>query len=314
MKRNVIFFTILLLGIIYIGCEDPVDPLNDKGSLFISSIPEEASIYIDGKNSGKKTPSKIETIAGVHQITIKKSGYADSTFVDTVVIGVESIIPQIKMRRYGMIVINSEPSGASIYIDGINTQAVTPKIFTKADGIYNVKLKYEEYADTSFDVTIAKAKDVELEINLRGEFVSYFSGVVLYDTTGAKANQPSGLNLSTGNVLNINANSGQKSEADLIFVPNGYGGYEIKTPNGTNGMFRDTRFYAAKKQDINDNENAPLEDPTWKNYFNIKSDNYVFAYTADGHYAKIKIVRVLENPKRIELRWIYNDNAFDRSF
>ena len=137
---------------------------------------------------------------------------------------------------------------------------------------------------------------------------------MLYDTTGAATNQPSGLSLSTGRALNIEANSGQKAEADLIFIPNDFGGFDIKTPNGTNGMFRDTRFLVTKSDNINDHVNSPTEDPTWRNYFPSSTENYVFAYSSDGHYSKIQIVRILENPTRVELRWIYNDNSFDVRF
>jgi hypothetical protein len=70
----------------------------------------------------------------------------------------------------------------------------------------------------------------------------------------------------------------------------------------------------SKSSNINDNVNSPTEDPTWRNSFPSTTANYVFAYDSDGHYSKIQIVKVSENPKRVELKWIYNDNTFDASF
>ena len=73
-------------------------------------------------------------------------------------------------------------------------------------------------------------------------------------------------------------------------------------------------FMFLKKLIIDDGKNSPIEDPTWRNNFSISTDNYIFAYDTDGHYSKIKIIRRSENPVRIELRWIYNDNSFDSRF
>ena len=53
MKGKLLLLSIMLVGILYYGCEEPIDPLTDTGTLFVSSEPEEASIYVDGRNSGK---------------------------------------------------------------------------------------------------------------------------------------------------------------------------------------------------------------------------------------------------------------------
>lgn len=314
MKKKVILLTFLFVATLLLSCEQGIDPINDKGKIFVASEPEEASIYVDGRNTSKLTPGEVELVAGVHHVTLKKLGYADYHFTDTVIIGRESATTDIKMTKYGLLLINSEPSDAQIYINGENTLEKTPKSFSKPDGIYSITLKVESHADTTFDVEVKDSKDIDVEVYLKGQFLTRYSGRVLYDTTNSAANEPSGLNFSNGNVLNIDANSGQKSLADIILVPNSFGSYELRTPNGTNGMFRDTRFYVSKGTDIEDGRNSPIEDPTWRNSFPMSTDNYVFAYDADGHYSKIKIVRRSENPVRVEINWIYNDNSFDSRF
>lgn len=314
MKKKGFLLTFLFVVSMFFSCEEAVDPINDLGTIFISSEPEEASIYIDGRNSGRFTPSDIELTAGLHLITLKKEGYADYSFVDTAIVGIESAVTDIIMRKYGIISLESEPSGAKIYINDENAFESTPQTFSRPDGIYTFTLRMEEHNDTTFDVLIQDSKDVELSVNLKGEFLSYFNNKVIYDTTGSAFNEPSGLSLSTGNVLNIKPNSGQKAIADLILVPNEFGSFDIKTPYSTNGMFRDTRFSVSPSTDLNDGKNSPSEDPSWRNSFPFTTDNYVFAYDADGHYSKIKIVKRSENPTRVELRWIYNVNSFDSRF
>jgi hypothetical protein len=44
------------------------------GIIFLSSSPARADIIIDGKNSGKKTPAKLELPSGQHRIEMSKSG------------------------------------------------------------------------------------------------------------------------------------------------------------------------------------------------------------------------------------------------
>ena len=314
MKKKVILLTFLFVGALLISCEQGIDPLNDKGKIFVASEPEEALIYVDGRNTSILTPGEVELVAGIHNVTLKKLGYADYHFTDTVIIGRESSTTNIKMIKYGLLIINSEPSDAKIYINGENTLEKTPNIFSKPDGIYLITLKVESHADTTFDVEIKDSKDVDVEVYLKGQFLTHYSNRVLYDTTNSAANEPSGLNFSNGNVLNIDTTSAEKALVDIILVPNEFGGYDLKTPYGTNGMSRDTRFFVSKGTDLEDGINSPSESSTWRNSFSISNENYVFAFDDDGHYSKLKIVRISENPVRIEIKWIYNDNSFDTRF
>lgn len=54
----------------------PSRPIGDGalGVIFLSSSPARADIIIDGKNSGKKTPAKLELPSGFHKIEMIKSG------------------------------------------------------------------------------------------------------------------------------------------------------------------------------------------------------------------------------------------------
>jgi len=315
MIKKFLTSAFLLLVIFFIGCEqDVIDPLKDKGTIFVDSKPEEASIYVDGRNTSKLTPSAVEVVAGIHHVTLKKLGYRDYNFTDTVTIGNESSFVGIEMFRLALLNIQSDPSNATIILDGINTTSKTPKVFSKDNARYEITLKVENYYDSTFTAEIINAQDLDINIYLRPKFVTRYSGVVLYDTTNAAANQPSGVNLETGNPLLVTKNSGQSNLVDLFFSPSEFGGYEIRTASGTNGMIRDTRFKVSKSENINDGVDSPSEDPTWRNSFPFTTNNYVFCYDSGGHYSKLQIVRVLDNPKRVEVRWIYNDNTFDTAF
>jgi anti-anti-sigma factor len=59
---------------------EPEAPPGDGpiGIIFLSSSPARADIFIDGKNTGKKTPAKLELPSGNHKIEMSKSGQKSS--------------------------------------------------------------------------------------------------------------------------------------------------------------------------------------------------------------------------------------------
>lgn len=217
------------------------------------------------------------------------------------------------MSKYGVLQIKSEPEQAQIWIDGDNSKSSTPNSFSLRDGRYSITLKYDEYKDSTFAINIVDAQDTIVKVNLQPTFVSKYSGV-LWDTTKAANNQPSGVQLSTGRLLTIKQGSGQSKLVDIIFAPDGFGGFIVRAASGVNGMIRLTRIKVSKSRNINDGVNAPTEDPTWTDSFLASDNNYVFMYDSEGHYSKFQIIRRFSNPERIEVRWIYNDRPFDGSF
>jgi hypothetical protein len=56
--------------------ESPSTPPGDGpvGVIFLSSSPARADILVDGKDTGKKTPAKLELPSGSHHIEMVKSG------------------------------------------------------------------------------------------------------------------------------------------------------------------------------------------------------------------------------------------------
>ena len=155
-------------------------------SINISSNPAGAEIWIDGVNTGKVTPDVMNfDIAGSHDFELRLNGYEIyqeniqiSGYMTKEVILVRSRIASIKpaltidesvIQKIGqdkiarertydwgsvllnfVVQINSTPSGAEIWVDGINTGKFTPdSIFTSA-GTHNFELLlagYEVYQE-----------------------------------------------------------------------------------------------------------------------------------------------------------------------
>jgi len=66
-----------------------------------------------------------------------------------------------KERGYHCLTIESEPSGASIYIDGEDTYRLTPETFKIVEGVHDIKLTKAGYADYETSITVFSEKRVK---------------------------------------------------------------------------------------------------------------------------------------------------------
>ena len=140
------------------------------GSIFIETQPAGAGIFLDSVNIDKTTPDTIKNIiVGDHQLTLKKANYVDTSFVVAVqkdMILSKSIVLQKVVTR-GNIYLESNPNGAQIFLDSVNTNSVTPDTLKNIPtGIHRITLKKNNYIDTSFNVTVQENKTVSKTVSL----------------------------------------------------------------------------------------------------------------------------------------------------
>ena len=78
MKKFFFLLIIPFLGLLISSCdssEDPMTPVNTKGSIYITSNPAGAEIWIDGVNSLLTTPDTVTNVEeGVQQRNSKITG------------------------------------------------------------------------------------------------------------------------------------------------------------------------------------------------------------------------------------------------
>ena len=134
-----------------------------KARLLVNSTPK-SSVYIDARSQGK-TPLDLSVDANKpFDILMVAEGYNNSAENLILKPGQEKTYNKRLSRKKGNIRITSEPSGATIYIDGkeeLDAQKKTRK--TPADlykefGEYELKLKYERFEDSTLTLKINKAK------------------------------------------------------------------------------------------------------------------------------------------------------------
>ena len=173
----------LLIALFVLSCDKEVfnGPQNTNvqyGKLFIDSNPQEALIYIEGKNTGYFTPDTLTWLeAGRHNITLIKGFYGDSTFtVEIKADDKKEILIDLKNdARNGFLYCSSKPDGAQIYINDVNTNQITPYFFAKPPGIYELKYSYPSYRADSIDVTLyaKQNKYVNLALEDTSVWVGY---------------------------------------------------------------------------------------------------------------------------------------------
>ncbi len=141
-----------------------------EGSIYITSQPDSAEIYLDGVSTNKITPDTlVNVLKGIHQITLMRAGYVDSTFTVDVIAGELTSI-SIQLREYipqGSITIDSNPQGAEISLDGEPLGEQTPhKITNLLAGNYELTLTHIGYYDTTFTVQVLKDQNTNIFIEM----------------------------------------------------------------------------------------------------------------------------------------------------
>lgn len=89
-----------IAAIIITSCDSTTDPVTtpDPGSIYVTSNPAGAQIWLDGANKNLTTPDTLENVAeGVHTVTLKLTDYKDTTFSISVSAGQMSVVTNVAL-------------------------------------------------------------------------------------------------------------------------------------------------------------------------------------------------------------------------
>ncbi len=124
------------------------------GSISISSHPDRASIFVDGKTQGITPATLGGILPGTHTIKLTLPGYYDWLGTVTVTAGITTPVSATLTLITGSISISSHPSGANIFVDG-KTQGITPATLGGLlPGAHTIRLTKQGYCDWFGTVTI----------------------------------------------------------------------------------------------------------------------------------------------------------------
>lgn len=186
--KKIYLLNLLLILILFSSC------INKYGNIEIITVPDGALIYLDGINTGKKTPSSLNKISfGKHIITLKLFGYKD----EEIVVELSSLNKKISINKIltqmtSTIEIDSEPEYARILLDGDDINKLTPSVIENIPyGYHKISLyktpyiPFEEeiYVDSDnkiFKFNLQKIKFKEIEKSFENSYFPIIDGDYLY--------------------------------------------------------------------------------------------------------------------------------------
>ncbi|MGI6023331.1 MAG: PKD domain-containing protein, partial [Methanoculleus sp.] len=143
------------------------------GNLTVNSVPEGASIWLDGEDTSEVTNTTLtEVEVGKHNVTLKLEGYKDSTKQVTIEANETAILDFVLAEiveppQYGNLTVNSVPEGASIWLDGEDTSEVTNTTLTEVEvGEHSVTLTLDDYHNATKPITVVAGETVSLHFDL----------------------------------------------------------------------------------------------------------------------------------------------------
>jgi len=156
-----------------------------KATVRFESIPTGASIYVDGSYKGT-TPKDVSVDPGIHSYEIKKSGYQSKVGSFSVNIGEYKVISVNLSTNKGVVVFESVPSNAKVYVNG-SYKGKTPETETLNAGTYSYKIVLDGYlpAEGSFTLLPGETKNINVMLtpipqNPTVEFTSSPSGAQVF--------------------------------------------------------------------------------------------------------------------------------------
>jgi predicted Ser/Thr protein kinase len=157
-------------------------------TIVVTSNPQAANVWVDGKDSGLTTPTQLTVEKGFHKVTVRKAGFKEMSTEETVAEGQTlSFSPVLlsvnvqpedgkspnPLRRFfgtdtipegkGLVHIRTNPEGATILVDGKAAPKKTNARWPADPGVYTIILQMSGYKPVHRNVKVQKGKVVNID-------------------------------------------------------------------------------------------------------------------------------------------------------
>ena len=152
----------ITLGEPFVSVDTPVQP----GGMDLQSVPDGASLVVNGEYRGK-TPLQISDLSpGTYTVTFSRSGFTDLSSRVPVEGGTISEIKVTLQPDTGMLAVNSTPSGARVLLDGTDA-GLSPVVLSNISaGNHTVSLEKDGYSTADRMVSIDAGSLSTVEVSL----------------------------------------------------------------------------------------------------------------------------------------------------
>jgi PEGA domain len=154
----------------------------------VTSNPQGANVWIDGKDSGMVTPAQITVEKGPHRVTVKKTGFKDAATDQNIAEGQTLSFSPVLLsvntpaedgknpnffRRMlgsdtvpegkGLVHIRTAPEGATILVDGKPAPKKTNARWPADPGVYSIQLQMSGYKPVHRNIRVQQGKVVNID-------------------------------------------------------------------------------------------------------------------------------------------------------
>lgn len=159
---------LIVLSLVMIVCEKPAE----LGIISVRSEPQGADVFLNDSLTGLQTNCLLEDVPfDTHTIRLSMEGYTD--WQTTVVLTEEADSAGIYAglsQSPGILEVNSTPTGADIWLNGVSTGQVTSHLFSNLPtGQHAITLTLSGYLDWDTTVTLVGGDTATINATLQAE-------------------------------------------------------------------------------------------------------------------------------------------------
>lgn len=147
----------------------PPAPVVVPGQMVIDSTPAGAQVQIDGRSDPSYvTPFALTNLEpGAHSISVSKTGFSTDTRSVMIASGTRANVSVHLNQLMATLVVNSEPAGANVYIDGHDSGVKTPGQVSVDKGQHVVLVRKMGYIDETQAIQFALGQTFNFAPSLR---------------------------------------------------------------------------------------------------------------------------------------------------
>jgi hypothetical protein len=216
----------------------------------------------------------------------------------------------------GSVYVTSTPASAQIWVDGTNTNKVTPDTATNLTvGNHTFILKLTDYFNDTVTVNVvAGLQSLPIRTLTIDKSVTTYGPVQIWESDDPSASDPSGIVLKSGLAASIGLST--FGPVDIYYQSTGF---VVETAYGLHGNTgRSTSFKIGSSNTLTDGVASPLATNNWDTQVNDIETNYFFLFDSDSHYSKMIITEkhdaTVGNPGWVKVKWLYNNKPNDQRF
>lgn len=157
-------------------------------TIVVSSNPQGANIWLDGKDTGRVTPAQLTVDKGPHRVLVRKAGFKDAVSDENLSEGQTISFTPVLLSQgqraedgasnsllhrlfgaetvpdgKGLVHVRTEPEGATIIVDGRVAPKKTNAHWPADPGVYTILLQMDGYKPVHRNIRVQKGKIINLD-------------------------------------------------------------------------------------------------------------------------------------------------------